>query len=80
MKHLQDNRTEPMTERETQILDGLRMADSLLASFGMLPRHLDVAALVTLRALEWADGDMTLAELRRILSQVDETPVERRAN
>ena len=65
------------TEREIQIHDGLRMADSLLASFGMQPGHLDVAALVTLRTLQWADDDMTLAEARFILQAVDSTPVER---
>lgn len=53
-------------ERETQVTDGLRWADCLLASFG-LASGVDVASLVALRALEWADDDMPVREVRRIL-------------
>jgi hypothetical protein len=70
---------EPMTtERETQITDGLRWADSMLASFGMQPGHIDVSALVALRALEWADDDMPIREARRILRTITTTPVGRK--
>ena len=55
-----------MTERETQIDDGLRWADVLLTSFG-LTSGVDLAALVALRAIEWADDDMPARDIRRIL-------------
>jgi hypothetical protein len=54
-------------ERETQIDDGLRWADCLLTSFG-LASGVDVASLVALRAIEWADEDMPVREVRRILT------------
>ena len=54
------------TERETQITDGLRWAQCLLASFG-LGSEADVASLVALRAIEWADDDMPARDIRRIL-------------
>jgi hypothetical protein len=69
--------TESMTEREIQINDGLRWADSMLASFGMQPGHIDVSALVALRAIEWADDDTPAREIRRILRAITTTPVER---
>jgi hypothetical protein len=54
-------------ERETQIADGLRWAQCLLASFG-LDSDVDVASLVALRAIEWADDDMPVKDVRRILT------------
>lgn len=77
--HRQSKYSRMTTEHEIQIHDGLRMADTLLASFGMQLGHLDVAALVTLRTLEWGDDNMTLAEARLILKAVDTTPIERQA-
>lgn len=70
-------RPETMAERETQILDGLRMADLLLASFGRPVGHIDVAALVTLRTLQWADDSTTVGEVRRILSAIPDGPADR---
>lgn len=67
-------------ERETQILDGLRWADCLLASFGMRPAQIDVAALVTLRALEWADDSLTVGQVRELLRTVDTVPALRKVS
>ena len=53
-------------ERERQIADGLRWAQALLAAFG-IPGTPDVASLVALRAIEWADDDMPARDIRRIL-------------
>ena len=59
--------TQYSDERETQIADGLRWAQCLLASFG-LDSDVDVASLVALRAMEWADDDMPVKDVRRILT------------
>jgi hypothetical protein len=59
-------------ERDTQVTDGLRWADCLLASFG-LDSGVDVASLVALRALEWADDDMPVRDVRRILTALTTT-------
>jgi hypothetical protein len=59
-------------ERERQIDDGLRWAQCLLASFG-LDSQADVASLVALRAIEWADDEMPAREIRRILQALTET-------
>jgi hypothetical protein len=76
-RHTKDT-TEDMTEREIQIFDGVRMADCLLASFGMQPGHIDVATLVALRTIEWGDDEMPLREVKRILRErIAATPVER---
>jgi hypothetical protein len=61
-----------MPERERQIADGLRWAQCLLASFG-LDSEADVASLVALLAIEWADDDMPAREIRRILQALTET-------
>lgn len=64
--HTFDSSTAPTPERVTQITDGLRWADCLLTAFG-LDSGVDVASLVALRAIEWADDDMPASEIRRIL-------------
>lgn len=64
----------PRAERDQQLLDGLRWADALLYSFGVRVASVDVAALVALRVLEWADPDMRIADVTRLLS----TSTERR--
>lgn len=76
----QDTKPPMPTERETQILDGLRWADCLLASFGMRPQQLDVSALVTLRTLEWADDSLTVGQVRELLRTVDTVPALRKVS
>lgn len=84
MNDRQTDRSTPMTpitpEHETQILDGLRWADCLLASFGRQPQQLDVAALVTLRTLEWADDHLTIGQVRQLLQSVDTVPELRKVS
>jgi len=72
MTHRQSQYTTPgLDEREVQILDGLRWADALLFAFGFRPKHIDVAALVTLRTLQWVDPSMTVGEAVALLSTID---------
>lgn len=61
-------------ELDVQLLDGLRCAELLLASFGVKVPQADIAALVALRVLEWANPQETVGVVAARLNSLHGVP------